>query len=194
MKLVVGLGNPGPEYRETRHNIGFLVLDRLAEQLGVGFTKEKWRSLTAQLQVGGERVLLMKPLTYMNRSGEAVGEAVRFFHLAPEQVLAVYDDLDLPFGTLRLRPKGGHGGHNGVRSIISILNSDHFKRIRLGIGRPVGDEAADHVLSPFTAEEKAQLAPFISRGAEAVKDYLETGDFFLVMNRYNQRQMRSDGN
>ncbi|MDQ0340639.1 PTH1 family peptidyl-tRNA hydrolase [Caldalkalibacillus uzonensis] len=188
MKLVVGLGNPGPKYEQTRHNIGFLTVDRLAERLGVAITREKWRGLAAETSVRGQTILLFKPLTYMNRSGEAVAEVVRFFQCEADEVLVIYDDLDLPFGTMKLRMKGGHGGHNGVRSVIDHLSSQTFKRIRMGIGRPEDGDVVNYVLSPFHPQEREHLSEFIDRGASAARDYLETGDFSRVMNVYNQKQ------
>ncbi|EGL81862.1 Peptidyl-tRNA hydrolase [Caldalkalibacillus thermarum TA2.A1] len=187
MKIIVGLGNPGPKYAQTRHNIGFLTVDRLAEKLGISINQEKWRSLVGETSVSGEKVLLLKPLTYMNRSGEAVIEVVRFFQCPVEDVLVIYDDLDLPFGTMRLRLKGGHGGHNGVRSLIDHLGSQTFKRIRMGIGRPENGDVVHYVLNPFHPQERQQLAEFIDRGASAAEAYLDTDDFTQVMNRYNQK-------
>ncbi|GGK32062.1 peptidyl-tRNA hydrolase [Caldalkalibacillus thermarum] len=187
MKIIVGLGNPGPKYAQTRHNIGFLTVDRLAEKLGISINQEKWRSLVGETSVSGEKVLLLKPMTYMNRSGEAVIEVVRFFQCPVEDVLVIYDDLDLPFGTMRLRLKGGHGGHNGVRSLIDHLGSQTFKRIRMGIGRPENGDVVHYVLNPFPPQERQQLAEFIDRGASAAEAYLNTDDFTQVMNRYNQK-------
>lgn len=169
--IVVGLGNPGGEYASTRHNAGFLAIDYLAERLGVTVDRAKYRALVGEATVGERRVLLMKPQTFMNLSGEAVREAAAFYHVAPENVIVIYDDVTLDIGRLRVRGKGSDGGHNGMKSIIYQLKSDAFPRVRVGVGKkPHPDfDLADFVLSAFTAEEvKALTATFdtVKKGIE----------------------------
>ncbi|NPA90182.1 MAG: aminoacyl-tRNA hydrolase [Chloroflexi bacterium] len=185
MKIIFGLGNPGRKYERTRHNIGFQVLDILAERWGRTFAPHKFRALAAQTRIGDEPVLLVKPLTYMNLSGEAVGPIVRFYKVPLEHILVVYDDMDLPLGTLRLRAKGGSGGHKGIRSIIQHLHSEAFPRLRVGIGRPPGRmDPADFVLSPFTPEEEETMALVREKAADAVELWLREGTE-KAMNRVN---------
>jgi PTH1 family peptidyl-tRNA hydrolase len=188
MKVVVGLGNPGETYARTRHNIGFWVIDALAERLGVRCDREKWKSLVAEARVGQEKVWLVKPQTYMNLSGEAVRELVQFYgQLNPaEDLILAYDDMDFPLGTLRLRQKGSAGGHNGVKSVIQCLGTEVFPRVRLGIGRPKpGHDVIQHVLSPFDADELDQAQEMARRAAEAI-EFALTHSFTLAMNRFNQ--------
>lgn len=169
--IVVGLGNPGGEYANTRHNAGFLAIDYLAERLGVAIDRAKYRALVGEATIGERRVLLMKPQTFMNLSGEAVREAAAFYHVAPENVIVIYDDVTLDIGRLRVRGKGSDGGHNGMKSMIYQLKSDAFPRVRVGVGKkPHPDfDLADFVLSVFTAEEaKALTATFdtVKKGIE----------------------------
>jgi PTH1 family peptidyl-tRNA hydrolase len=159
MKLIVGLGNPGSEYEQTPHNVGFWLIDALAEHWQCAVHQEKFRAITGKAGSGDEATMLMKPLTYMNRSGEAVAECARFFKIPPSDIIVCSDDLDLAQGKGRLRTGGGHGGHNGLRSIMQHLSSDQFRRIRLGIGRPPDNvPAADYVLRrwPQAATELCQ--------------------------------------
>lgn len=157
--LVVGLGNPGDAYRSTRHNAGFMAIDELARTLGASVDRARFHALTGEATVGEARVLLMKPMTMMNLSGQAVGEAARFYKLPPERVLVFSDDITLAPGRLRVRAKGSAGGHNGLKSIIEQLGSDAFPRIRMGVGeKPHPDmDLADWVLSDFTPDEKVLL-------------------------------------
>ena len=185
MRLVVGLGNPGDRYQETRHNIGFMVIDEAARQFEARW-REKGKSMVAELSHSGEKIILLKPLTFMNLSGLAVAEAVRYWSCPLENLLVIYDDLDLPFGRLRLRLKGGHGGHNGIRSILDTLGEEHFKRLKVGIGRPDDGDVPRHVLSPFTAQEKSRLDEVIKTAGEAVAQYIAGHDFNRLMNKYNQ--------
>ncbi|NPA93018.1 MAG: aminoacyl-tRNA hydrolase [Chloroflexi bacterium] len=174
--LIVGLGNPGREYAKTRHNAGFLLLDHLAEQLGFRFRRMQFKALVADGRYQGRKIILAKPQTYMNLSGRAVRPLMRFYQIPPEQLLVAYDDLDLPLGTLRLRPKGGHGGHKGMRSIIEHLGTQEFPRLRLGIGRPPGRmDAADYVLQPFTPAEMEVLQIAFARGVEGILRWWEEG-------------------
>lgn len=180
LRLVAGLGNPGGEYAGTRHNIGFAILDELARRHGCVFEKDaRSRSLLARW----EDVFLLKPQTWMNLSGEAVGAVCRFFKIAPEQVLVVYDDAALPLGRLRLRPQGSAGGHNGLASIIQHLGTDAVPRLRAGIGAPTGT-LHDHVLSRFRAEEQPLVEKMLGRAADAVQTVKLDG-LAAAMNSYN---------
>jgi len=181
-RLVVGLGNPGREYAETRHNVGFLVLDELARRAGIPFHREaKWNAETAR---PGDW-LLMKPLTFMNLSGEAVAGCARYLRIEPQDVLVVLDDAALPLGGLRLRRSGSAGGHNGLSSVISHLGTDAIPRLRVGIGDG-GDSLHDHVLGRFRAEERPDLEATLQRAADAVTHAITRG-FESAMNLYNQK-------
>ena len=153
MKLIVGLGNPGREYEGTRHNCGFMVIDKLAEKLNVSVDQNKFKGLYVKFKYHGEDVILLKPQTYMNLSGESVSTLMQFFKIEIEDLLVIYDDLDMPVGKLRLRKTGSAGGHNGIKNIIAHLNSQDFKRIRVGIDRHKYMKVVDYVLSRFTKEE-----------------------------------------
>ncbi|HIE57172.1 MAG TPA: aminoacyl-tRNA hydrolase, partial [Anaerolineales bacterium] len=160
--LLVGLGNPGREYSDTRHNVGFMSVDRLAERLGVTFTRTQSKALLTDARYQGVRIYLAKPQTYMNLSGQAVGALVKFYKIPLENLLVLYDDVDLPFDTLRLRPKGGSAGHKGMRSIIQQLGTQEFPRLRLGVGRSFGSrQAADYVLKPFSRQESEFLPAYL---------------------------------
>ncbi|MCR5665093.1 MAG: aminoacyl-tRNA hydrolase [Oscillospiraceae bacterium] len=184
--LVVGLGNPGPRYEGTRHNVGFLTLDALARALSVRVDRLRFRALTGRASVGGQDVLLMKPQTYMNLSGEAVSQAARFYKLPPERVIVVSDEVSLPLGKLRVRPKGSAGGHNGLKSVIACLGSDQFPRVRLGVGSPpVPDyDLADWVLSVLRNRDAEEIAEAAERAAQAVLCIIEEGPE-RAMNRFN---------
>ncbi len=185
--LVVFLGNPGPRYAATRHNAGFLAGDALAKRAGVTITRLRFRALTALATIGGEKVLLMKPQTYMNESGQAAGQAARFYKIPPERVLVVSDDISLPCGRLRVRMKGSAGGHNGLRSIISHLGSQDFPRIRIGVGAPSapGKEQIDWVLDVPKNQDWELFSDACQRAAEAVEDYITHGANH-AMNQYNK--------
>lgn len=184
MKLIVGLGNPGKEYEKTRHNIGFMVLDEVVSQLGGSFCDaSKWPALTAEASVGGEKVIFMKPTTYMNRSGEAVSKFVGYYKLEPSDIWVVSDDLDLPLGRIRVRHEGTSGGHNGLKSIIEHFGTDAIPRIRLGIQRFTGDfdrsdpipeepEASIFVLQPFEKREAAVVENSVKRAAQIILNSL----------------------
>ncbi|MCH5585856.1 aminoacyl-tRNA hydrolase [Shimazuella sp. AN120528] len=185
MKVIVGLGNPGKKYELTRHNIGFWAVDQLSEKWNILFQKEKWHSAVAEGIVNGEKVFLLKPLTYMNLSGEAVGAAMRFLKLAPEDLLVIFDDMDIPLGQLRLRQKGSSGGHNGMKSIISHLGTDQFNRIKIGIDRPpAGMKVVDYVLEPFSEIDHLVAADAAIAAANATNEWLKN-DFLIAMNKYN---------
>lgn len=175
--LVVGLGNPGPKYEWTRHNVGFLVVDELAERANLPVQKLKFKALTNTALIGGQSVLLMKPTTYMNLSGEAVGQAARFYKIPPERVLVISDDVALPQGKLRIRRSGSAGGHNGLKNIIAHLGSDQFPRVKVGVGgKPHPDsDMADWVLSKFTGPDKTAMEQTIDRAADAVTCLLAQG-------------------
>lgn len=186
MFLIVGLGNPGVEYAATRHNVGVMVLEALAGQLGVGLTRHRFQALTGEGQLGGEKVLLAFPQTFMNLSGRTVQEAAKFYQIPPERVVVVHDELDLPFGQLKLKRGGGHAGHNGLRSICELLGTSDFLRVRVGIGRPPGKQpVVDYVLNPFSVTEKKVLEPLVSEAALAIEKILSDG-ISAAMNRYNQ--------
>lgn len=185
-RLVVGLGNPGPRYAHTRHNAGFMVVDAFAARHGVSVDRFGWQALYAELRVGGDRVVLLKPQTYMNLSGESVAPALRWYKCTLQDLIVIYDDMDLPLGRLRLRLAGSSGGHNGMKSLIEHLGSDQFPRIRVGIGRPpAGWAVPDWVLSPFAPEEEPVIRDAVTRAAEAVEVALRLG-FQAAMNRFNQ--------
>lgn len=185
MKIVVGLGNPGREYAMTRHNAGFMVVDRLAALHSLSFSRRKFKSKIAAGTISGSEVVLVKPQTYMNVSGEAVGALFRFYRRSPSDVLVIHDDIDIRFGNLRLRPAGGSGGHKGMASIIAHLGTDAVPRLRVGIrsASPVGD-LSDYVLRKFTVGEQAELNNIIERACEAVETVL-TESFQTAMNRFN---------
>lgn len=176
--LVVGLGNPGPRYESTRHNAGHMVVDEFAGRLGARFKNHKANAQLAEARLvpGGARVALAKPNTFMNVSGPPVAALARFFSLDPGRVIVVHDDLDLPFDTVRLKQGGGHGGHNGLRDIIAALGSPDFLRVRVGVGRPFGQaDAADHVLSPFSAAERRNLPILVADAADAATAIIADG-------------------
>ncbi len=184
LKLIVGLGNPGIEYASSRHNAGFMVLDRLAEQHGLSFSRRRFNATLAEGLIEGQRVVLAKPQTFMNASGQAVGKLVSFFHIHTHDIIIVYDDLDLPFGRLRMRAQGSAGGHHGMESIISALGTSDFARLRIGIGRPETREDIDHVLGRFTREEESELATVLDHAAQAVDVWLTEG-VEKSMNQFN---------
>jgi PTH1 family peptidyl-tRNA hydrolase len=186
MQLVVGLGNPGPKYRGTRHNIGFEVVDELARRAGAAFESAPVNALVARIRMAGssEPVFLAKPLTFMNASGEAVGGLMRYFKIEPAGVLVVVDEVQLPLGRIRARPRGSAGGHNGLKSLVTHIGQD-FPRLRLGVGR--GDarrDLADHVLSRFDGSEAAEAEAMAARAADAAELFI-AGGIDAVMNRFN---------
>jgi len=175
--LVVGLGNPGSEYERTRHNIGFMVADVLAERVGGRFTVHKKSGADLlECRLDGRKVLLAKPRSYMNLSGRPVAALARFFSVPPTEVIAVHDELDLPFGSIRLKRGGGEGGHNGLRSLSSALTTKDYLRVRIGIGRPPGrQDPADYVLKPFATVERKELPVIVEQAADAVELLLRVG-------------------
>ncbi|MDD5369683.1 MAG: aminoacyl-tRNA hydrolase [Anaerolineaceae bacterium] len=183
--LIVGLGNPGREYRANRHNIGFMATDELARRNGANFSRVQANSLVLQVTNQGQRWILAKPQTFMNISGQAVEALLRFYKIPLERMLVMHDDLDLPFGTLRMRPGGGSGGQRGLASIIEKLGTQEFPRLRLGIGRPPGRmDAADYVLQDFSPVERELLPAILARAAEAAAFFTMEG-LEKAMNLYN---------
>jgi PTH1 family peptidyl-tRNA hydrolase len=186
--LVIGLGNPGPAYAATRHNAGFLVVTLLAERTGSRFKAFKGaggRAEVAEIRLAGAPAVLARPLSYMNDSGGPVASIARFYKVPTERIVVVHDDLDLPFGALRLKRGGGDGGHNGLRSITAALGGKDYLRVRLGIGRPPGrQDAADYVLRPFSTAERKELGYHVDRAADAVEALLRDG-LERAQNEYN---------
>lgn len=184
--IVVFLGNPGTKYDKTRHNAGFMTADKCEKATGARITRVRFRALTDQTRVGEETVLLMKPQTYMNLSGEAVGEAAKFYKVPPERVLVVSDDVSLPTGKLRIRAKGSAGGHNGLKSIIQHLGTDAFPRVKIGVGAPPHPDydMADWVLGRFTGKDAEDMDAACARAWEAVEAVITQG-LEKAMSRYN---------
>jgi peptidyl-tRNA hydrolase, PTH1 family len=185
MKCIVGLGNPGKKYQSTRHNIGFMVIDELLSRHNLDLNRDKFKGKYAQDFINGEKVLLLEPQTYMNLSGESLRPLMDYYNIEVENILVIYDDLDLPTGKIRLRQKGGHGGHNGIRSIIDHLGTKDFKRIRLGVGRPTSPiPVVDYVLGTFPKAEQESVRESIQKAADACEKWLEK-PFEEVMNEFN---------
>jgi PTH1 family peptidyl-tRNA hydrolase len=186
MKLIVGLGNPGKQYDQTRHNIGFEVIDALSDQFSIPLNQSKFKGMYGTGLHNGEKVLLLKPLTYMNLSGESIRAIMDYYQIELEDLLVIYDDLDLPVGKIRLRQKGSPGGHNGIKSTVAHLGTQEFNRIRIGIDRPIpGMNVPDYVLGRFRPDERPLTQDAVKRSAEACASWLEK-PFLQVMNEYNQ--------
>ncbi len=192
-KIIVGLGNPGREYEKTRHNLGAVVVQRLADDAGVKWHKSRQaNALTAEISLAEEHALLVLPLTYMNNSGLAVVDIVHFTKIAFRNILVVCDDIHLGFGEMRLRSSGSHGGHNGLRSLEHALGTESFARLRMGVGSPVSaDRQADYVLEKFTAREHKALDEFIEQGVECCRLWLK-GEVARAMTEFNQRKDKKD--
>lgn len=186
--LVVFLGNPGPKYNGTRHNAGFMAGDEMERKLGVSINKMRFRALTATASISGEKVLLMKPQTFMNLSGEAVSQAVRFYKISPEHVIVVSDEVSLPVGKIRIRRSGSAGGHNGLKNIIQNLGTDNFPRIRMGVGAaPHPDyDMADWVLGTFKNQDAEDMAEAAKKVCAAIESYIIDGPD-RAMNKFNQK-------
>lgn len=184
--LIAGLGNPGPKYELTRHNAGFLCIDLLARQLGVKIDRIKFKSVVADVAIEGRRCILMKPQTFMNNSGEAIRDAAHFYKIPPEHIIILFDDISLPPGKLRIRRKGSDGGHNGLKSILYLLGSDQFPRVKLGVGaKPHPDyDLADWVLTSFQKDELPLMKGAMEKACEAVR-LLVQGETDRAMNLYN---------
>ena len=185
MKLIAGLGNPGEKYSNTRHNIGFMVIDTLGARYGIRVDNNKKKSLTGSGIVAGEKVMMTKPQTFMNLSGEALGPLFSYLDIEIEDVIVVHDDLDLDFGRIKIKVGGGHGGHNGLRSMISHFGDKGFVRVRIGIGKPpAGWDVSRYVLNPFSDEEKTALDALIEEAADAVEMIISEGHL-KAMNAFN---------
>lgn len=184
--IVVFLGNPGPKYRDTRHNAGFMAADAMEKKLGVSINKLRFKALTAQATLGGEKVLLLKPQTYMNLSGESVSPAAAFYKVPPEHIIVVSDEVSLPLGKLRIRKSGSAGGHNGLKNIIAMLGTDAFPRIRMGVGAPphADYDMADWVLSSFKNQDADDMRSLAVRVCDAVECYIAEGPD-RAMNKFN---------
>jgi PTH1 family peptidyl-tRNA hydrolase len=183
--LIVGLGNPGKQYENTRHNVGWRVLDRIAAKHGIALSKTEHKALTGGGTISGRRVLLAKPLTYMNLSGESVQPLASFYKVAPDHLLVIADDLDIPLGTLRIRKAGSSGGQNGLKSILGRMGTQEINRVRFGIGRPPGRmNPADYVLAPFRGDDEILAMEVTDRAVAAVETWLTDG-VEIAMNRYN---------
>jgi len=186
MKLIAGLGNPGNEYENTRHNVGFMVLDALAEHFGTKIRQKKFNALVEEVHTDGTKLLLVKPQQYMNRSGHAIATAAGYYKLASTEILIVTDDMALDVGRIRLRPKGSSGGHKGLKDIMARLGSDNFPRLRVGIGDSGRMDGADYVLSRFSADERAAIDKTVRTAVEAILCWLRDG-IDMAMTRYNAK-------
>lgn len=188
MKLIAGLGNPGSKYLLTRHNIGFMAIDALAKSFGVDSFRSEHKALTAKLKINGEPILLAKPQTYMNLSGESIRPLLDFYQISLEDLLVIHDEVDLPFMTMRFQKARGHGGHNGVRNVHQVLGTNAYARLKLGVGRPSHPamEVSDYVLQNFSREEQDKLPEYLDLSVEAVETYIVHG-FEKAATRFNQR-------
>lgn len=187
MKLIAGLGNPGAKYAETRHNVGFMVAEALAAEAGVSLKKKGHQGVYGVGRVAGQECTILLPQTYMNLSGVSIGSAYKSLGITPGDLIVVHDDIDLPFGTLKLRLGGGHGGHNGIRSIREVLGSGEFVRLKIGVGRPAGTgDVAGHVLSAFSSSERNLLDRVLAGSIQALALLLERG-VSAAMNEFNNR-------
>lgn len=183
--LIVGLGNPGPKYHNNRHNVGFMIADALGDRANIPIRRFEFRALIGKGDFADERLILAKPQTYMNNSGQAVSALVNFYKIPTEKILVIHDDLDLPFGTLRMRPKGGAGGQRGVGSIIAKLNTIDFARLRVGIGRPLGRmDPSDYVLHDFDPPEEEMLPEILDTAVKAIRLFIKE-DIEQAMNKFN---------
>lgn len=192
MFLVVGLGNPGRDYEDTRHNVGFFACEELARRAGVQTSDKKFKAQVGRGKLAGSDVLFMKPQTYMNLSGESVGPALGFYKLGTDGVIVLHDDLDLDLGRLKLKKGGGHGGHNGLRSLLAHLPDDGFARVRMGIGRPPPRwDPADYVLSKFSSGEWPEVEKMVTEAADAVEAIIRSG-LSKTMTLYNRTPARPD--
>jgi PTH1 family peptidyl-tRNA hydrolase len=195
VRIVLGLGNPGPQYAGSRHNAGFDVVALLAERIGIRAQRERFGILFGDGMAAGRRVVLAQPLTFMNLSGEAAAPFLRYRNVEPDEGLAVvHDDIDLPCGRIKVKYGGGHGGHNGLRSLLAHLGTDRFARVRVGVGRPAGSggEVVDHVLGRPSAEDRALLEESLETAADAVLTWIEEGPQ-AAMNRFNRPPPQPEG-
>ena len=191
MKMIAGLGNPGAEYAQTKHNVGFMLVDALAVRLNAPVWKEDFFSSVTEVRIGGEKVFLVKPLTYMNNSGEALGPMLSYYKMTADDLTVVHDDMDIPAGTVRIRKKGSSGGHNGIKSIIAHVGGENFARVRIGVGRPpAGWTVINHVLAPFLAEDAPKIREAIDYLLPAMECIAQDGTD-LAMNRYNPHKKKA---
>jgi PTH1 family peptidyl-tRNA hydrolase len=189
IKLIVGLGNPGPDYRDTRHNLGFIVVDHLARKYGTRLSASRPGLVTGRETIKGRVVHLLQPQRYMNRSGPPVDAFLEKFCISPREILVIHDDIDLEFGRLKIKKKGGDGGHKGIRSMIDALQTGDFARLRMGIGRSeASGDVVDHVLGQFDDREMENLNAFIDRASDAAVTVLEHG-VNIAMNRFNRKSI-----
>jgi PTH1 family peptidyl-tRNA hydrolase len=187
MKIIIGLGNPGRKYERTRHNAGFMAIDELARGLRFDLTQEKYHAVIGRGRIGDTEALLAKPQTFMNESGRSAGAVLRYTYGSPADLIVLHDELDLPLGAVRVKAGGGHGGHNGLRSLIEHLGTPDFVRVRIGVGRPEpGRDAAVYVLSPFRADERGLAEESFARAAEAVRVIIADG-LPKAMNAFNKK-------
>lgn len=191
MYIIAGLGNPGKEYEKTRHNMGFLVLDMLSDRNGISISKKKHNAMIGKGSMAGKKVMLAKPMTYMNESGRSLGEIFRYYGVDPEKMIVIYDDMDLEPGTIRIRKKGGPGAHNGMKSVVSHMGTDQFPRIRIGIGRTSVDGWKDFVLDKIPKKDEELLAQGVAKAADAVEEILRSG-IDKAMNRFNTRGKKEE--
>lgn len=185
MRLIVGLGNPGKKYELTRHNVGFLVVDELLKKLNISLDQEGFKSFYTTYFYKGEKIIICKPQTYMNLSGEAVSEIVSYYKIKHEDIVVIYDDLDLPMGKLRLRASGSSGGHNGIKNIINLLGDQNIKRIRIGISRDDKYDVKDYVLSKISGDDLKLFNEAKIKAADALLYWLDESDFNKVMSKFN---------
>lgn len=186
MKMIVGLGNPGRKYMETKHNVGFITLDELAYREKAKWNKHQFEAEISELFIDGEKVLLVKPQTFMNESGRSVRPLLDYYQMDVSDLVVIYDDMDLAIGKIRLRQKGSAGGHNGIKSLIQHLGTQEFNRVRIGIDRPYpGQDTVSHVLSPFAKTTHEEILLAIKTAADACEDWVKQNDFLLAMNQFN---------
>ncbi len=191
MFCLIGLGNPGRQYSQTRHNAGFLVIDRIADEVNIKLDKKGFQSIYGKGVIKNEPVILVKPQTFMNLSGEAVGPIIKYYRIPLERVLIIYDELDLPLGSIRIRLAGSAGGHNGLSSVVTGLGSQNVPRLRVGIGRPDDRKVVDYVLSSFSGEQMTEFKESITKAAQAGISFITDGSQF-AMNRFNQNPAPKD--
>jgi len=188
VKLLVGLGNPGEKYQQTRHNVGFMLAEEMAGRFGINLKKKGYQGVYGVGRVAGQETTILLPQTFMNLSGASVNAAYQSLGVSPGDLIVAHDDLDMPFGALRIRPEGGHGGHNGIRSICGVMGRGDFIRLKIGIGRPEQGDVTGHVLGRFSAEERAVLPTLLARVADAAEEILRNG-VHSAMNLYNSSNL-----
>lgn len=187
MYIIVGLGNPGKKYEHTRHNMGFIAMDKLSERSGIEISRERFKGLTGEGNISGEKAILLKPQTFMNLSGGSVREAVAYYKVPEDHVIVIYDDIDIPLGLIRIRKSGGAGTHNGMRSVVSELGTEAFPRVRIGIGNDSGDSLIKHVIGKVSSEERKILDDTAEEVAVVIEDILKHG-LDMSMNMHNVRK------